>query len=828
MTLGVFSKKISARSWRARVALAVLCYLGTGAIGGVPLVSTDGVPFDWNLDSAQPNVVAGQVTYYLDPSGTSDSISGPISGLAAVRAGISEWEISTTRIRFSEDGSRTANGRDGGDRVNWIGWVNGGLGRFTFAATFPTRSGQDILDMDVLFNDRDFSWDTRAPGISGVADIQALTTHEWGHALGLDHVPLRASTMYFSAEPGSTYFRTLSPDDSAVIGSIYTNAAFDQTTGSISGNVTRADVSNHLSIHVIAVSLVTGEPTASTLTASDGDFVLRGVPAGAYFLLAAPTVPLSGSMNAFWTDGRTDFVPGILRPTDTNPGSAGIALVSAGQETTVPAFTVQNQVEPFENDDSQGAATSIQLGDAVGARLEAAGDSDWYSFTADGGERVSVWVFAWHIGSDSDPEVALLDQVGAVIAERSDMRGDALFGRTIQGPDLDARLTAVELPGSGTNTYYVRVRAQGGLTGTNRFYALLVTPASESPSAALTSVTAAPLRLDAGGNTTSIVTVHPVKGTGEDVGTGATVDVTNDGGGSLSPVTDSGNGDYVATLTSGPVAAHDDISVSVTTPDGTATLNDILRIVYLGSPSAAQTVTTLVPRRIAADGAATATLVTRPRDAQGEDLGTSRSVVVTAAGDAAASASTDSGDGSYATTVTAGTTKGAVALGVNVEGLDLGALATVHLGFPLREVLAQAVTDIDGFEQIADVPNSASKRLTKARKKIEKAVESLDAENVKKAVARTKSASKKVAKAVSKGAGALPELGTAAELGQAIRETALEAIDTAIVGSDGDQAKVDKARLLIQDGDTIFAGGDQSTAVKRWTKAYKKVAKLQP
>src|SRR6185503_1464708 len=92
-----------------------------------------------------------------------------------------------------------------------------------------------ILDMDVVLNDRGFSWDTWTPGVYGDADIQGLVAHEWGHAVAAEHVPLRTSTMYFAAETGQIALRTLEPDDVALVGTLYPNQAFDDTTASVVG-----------------------------------------------------------------------------------------------------------------------------------------------------------------------------------------------------------------------------------------------------------------------------------------------------------------------------------------------------------------------------------------------------------------------------------------------------------------------------------------------------------------------------------------------------------------------------------------------------------------
>lgn len=249
------------RGSRHRPFLATVLAAAAGAIvvsptpTNVPLVDPDGTPYRWDLDTAQPNVVGGAVTYFADVSDLRDTINGPTSATGAIQAAVRAWEVPTTRIRFAADARpQAANGRNGFDRVNWIGWSSTELGRATFAATFPTRNGSQIVDMDVVMNDRDFSWDTWAEGVPGDADIQALVTHEWGHAIGCEHVPLRASTMYFSTTEGVVSLRSLASDDAALIGSIYPNQEFLDGTGTILGRVDVAGTKNDRAAHVVAVS----------------------------------------------------------------------------------------------------------------------------------------------------------------------------------------------------------------------------------------------------------------------------------------------------------------------------------------------------------------------------------------------------------------------------------------------------------------------------------------------------------------------------------------------------------------------------------------------
>jgi len=816
---------------RRRRAISIAFLLMTAvATAGVQLVASDGTPYSWDLDTPQPNVVAGNVTYFVGSNGTADIVSGPISDISAVHAGIDVWEIGSTRIRFTEDRMRRASGKNALDRVNYVGWVNSGMSRLTLAVTIPTRSGTDILDMDVLFNDRDYEWDTPTPGIRGVADIQAIMAHEWGHALGLDHVPLRTSTMYFSSVTGATAYRSLSPDDTAIVGSLYPNDTFRQTTGTLRGSVTRFGASNHRAIHVVAVSLVTNTPAASTLTNPDGSYEMKGLPRGAYRLIAAPTVPLAGAMNSYWSSGSTAFLPSVLGTSGGNPAPAASVWVQPDAITNVPAFEVRADATPFEPNASLGQSKLVDLGDAVVARLESGGDEDWYAFDATVGQKVTVSVLAWHIGSKADPALTLTGANGVPIKSESDSRPERVFETRIEGPDLDARLVGVEIPSTGR--YFVKVRNETAGVRDDNFYVLFIAPASDAPSAALTSVEATPSRLDADGTSTATLTITPREETGDAIGAGADVTLMHDGQGTAPSVaTDLGDGRYTATITAPLEPGRDRFTITVATDDGIAVLSDSAVLVYLGPGDGTKSEVEVRPRRIAGDGMSQAVVELLPRDAQGESLGPGRSVSLHIAGvtGTTAATSTDGGGGSYETVITAGGASGEASISATVDQVDLGPVAALHIGFDLAEVNEQARIDAEAFLLIAGLKKKAASALRGAIKKADGTADALLGGNTKRAISRTRKVLAKFVRAEKKAKGHLPALGTTAELAQAIRELAASLIETAAVTTGKEQRALDDANDALQEGDAyLIDGDDPKKAASRYEKAYKWALRLQP
>src|SRR6185295_18487 len=90
----------------------------------------------------------------------------------------------------------------------------GGGGTLAFTET-PISNGWRITFCD------EWTWDDGPGSISNRWDIQGVTTHEYGHALGLDHSGDGAATMFPSGSPGQTTLRSIETDDIAGVKCIY-------------------------------------------------------------------------------------------------------------------------------------------------------------------------------------------------------------------------------------------------------------------------------------------------------------------------------------------------------------------------------------------------------------------------------------------------------------------------------------------------------------------------------------------------------------------------------------------------------------------------------
>jgi hypothetical protein len=171
--------------------------------------------------------------------------------------------------------------------------------------TDGTQAGQNNVNsvtlLDGLFKDQGFiavttNWYDRS-GVMTEADIQvdpslvggaypplATIEHEVGHFLGLDHSPVLSAVMYPYVGKNAT--PNLDSDDRLAIAAVYPKHDPAMAGATLTGRVL-ADGGGVFAAQVVAVN-DRGEPIATSLTDSSGDFVLEGVPGGMYRIYAEP------------------------------------------------------------------------------------------------------------------------------------------------------------------------------------------------------------------------------------------------------------------------------------------------------------------------------------------------------------------------------------------------------------------------------------------------------------------------------------------------------------------------------------------------------------
>lgn len=184
-----------------------------------------------------------------------------------------------------------------------------------FTRSVVELTAGQTLDADLVFNDRDFYCSTTSPLLTPAppgqtsVDLEAVITHELGHAFGLDHTSVAGCTM-IPFIVNDTSQRTLELDDRAGNSTIYPESVarglspgaidFGATTGTVSGTVVSGyNGSATFGAHVEAWNLAAPTPDNSisaisgelTLRNGLGEYTIHGLPPGTY---AIAIVPLDG------------------------------------------------------------------------------------------------------------------------------------------------------------------------------------------------------------------------------------------------------------------------------------------------------------------------------------------------------------------------------------------------------------------------------------------------------------------------------------------------------------------------------------------------------
>jgi hypothetical protein len=160
----------------------------------------------------------------------------------------------------------------------------------------------ELIESDIFFNSA-FAWSVAAGGEANRFDLESIAVHEIGHLSGLGHsmigetdrTPdgrrrvLAAETVMFPLAygPGNISSRTLRTDDVAGVSDLYPDGDVLESTGSISGRVTK-NGQGIFGAHVVAFNPATGALVSNFSLSSQGAFSIAGLSPGAHVVRVEP------------------------------------------------------------------------------------------------------------------------------------------------------------------------------------------------------------------------------------------------------------------------------------------------------------------------------------------------------------------------------------------------------------------------------------------------------------------------------------------------------------------------------------------------------------
>ncbi|ACQ81027.1 Ig domain protein group 1 domain protein [Beutenbergia cavernae DSM 12333] len=404
-----------------------------------------------------------------------------------------------------------------------------------------------------------------------------------------------------------------------------------------------------------AVDFVAGaaDPGTSTIEADPTSIVADGASTSTVTvtLLDANGNPVGASAGTVVVATDAGTVSGV---TDNGDGTYTAILTS---ETAAGTATLTFTLDDVDGADTAAVAFVAGAADPGTSTIEA----DPTSIVADG-------------ASTSTVTVTLLDANGNPVGAGGDAvtlssTAGTLSGVTDNGDGTyTATLTSATAAGTATVSFTVN-DAEADATAAVQFVAGAADPGTST-------IEADPTSIVADGASTSTVTVTLLDANGNPVTAGGDDVVVSTDAGTVSAVTDNGDGTYSATLTSATTAGTATLTFTVNdaAADATATVQFVA-----GAADPGTSTIEADPTSITADGASTSTITVTLQDSNGNPVGTGGDTVTIATDAGTLGVVTDNGDGTYTATFTSATTAGTATVSFTVNGADAPATAEVQL-----------------------------------------------------------------------------------------------------------------------------------------------------
>ena len=137
-------------------------------------------------------------------------------------SGINAWGIASFGGSTTKSGAR----RDGVNAISWgkLGGTTLGVTNYISTDTSQSQVCNGTLlyrfqEVDVRFNNA-FNW-MKSSGCSGGFDLAGVSTHEFGHAVGLGHTNVQGATMFPSVAACDFSLSSTAADDKNGYSAIY-------------------------------------------------------------------------------------------------------------------------------------------------------------------------------------------------------------------------------------------------------------------------------------------------------------------------------------------------------------------------------------------------------------------------------------------------------------------------------------------------------------------------------------------------------------------------------------------------------------------------------
>lgn len=334
-----------ARPWRSLLWRGSLAFLavavGFGAAQAYVRIKVNGISLKW----ANPTI-----NWQLNTAGSDDIPDG--SHEAAIEHAFQEWQqVNGSSLVFNR-GNDTASTNPGAsshlvmfDEANTSGYFPGGSGIVAITPiSFDVGTG-NILDADILFNGKDYTFST--DGTPTTFDVQDVLTHEIGHFVGLDHAPNTSASMWPYVATNQWLHRSLTLDDES--GAVAVAQQGNQSV--LTGHVQRdSDDSAIAGAVVSAIRSTDGRLVAMALTSNGGNFTIKSLPAGDYWL---HVTPLEGGISATNLTGNgtveTDFAPDFY-----GSYAAPTPFTIVGNTSSVNAGTIELDADSTMKETTSG------------------------------------------------------------------------------------------------------------------------------------------------------------------------------------------------------------------------------------------------------------------------------------------------------------------------------------------------------------------------------------------------------------------------------------------------------------------------------------------